>query len=172
MPRFVATSGGPTSKDIEEWRSAREQPIPEGTPPNIANRFLDNKLMSRYVMDNAQRDPAGFRGVRDSAGNLQAAAFVTNERDHLYVDFFATAPWNVLGNYPKSVRGAGTALMAEIVKQSIDRGHGGEIRLNPLSGSASFYEIIGFEVSEDTGEMILSSQRARRFLQRREARGE
>lgn len=54
--------------------------------------------------------------------------------------------------------------MAEIVKESINRGHGGEIRLNPLSGSAGFYTRIGFVVDEETDEMILTSQSARLFL--------
>ncbi len=124
LPRFVATTGAPSDQDREEWLRAREEPIPEGTPQFLANRFLDNKAMARNVLDAARREPGSFRGVRDADGNLQTGAIVTNESDHIYVDFFATAPWNVLENSPKSVRGAATALMAEIIKESINRGHG------------------------------------------------
>ncbi len=171
-PKFVPTSGAPTEQDREEWMTAREEPIPEGTPQILVNRFLDNKAMSRNVLVAASRDPVSFRGVRDSAGNLQAGATVTNERDHIYIDTFTTAPWNVLENSPKSVRGAGLALMAQIARESIDRGHGGQIRLNSLSSAVSFYEGIGLVEDEETGEMILSSENSRRFLQRRRARGE
>ncbi len=163
-PRFTAITSAPTESDREQWMEAREQPIPEGTPQILVDRFRDNVAMSRSVLLTTRRDPAGFRGVRDAGGNLQAGATITNERDHIFIDTFATAPWNVFRTSPKSVRDAGKVLLAEIVKESINKGHKGEIRLSSLPGSASFYMRIGLVEDDDSGEMILSSQNAREFL--------
>lgn len=170
MPRLVLTTGTPTEQDREEWLRAREELIPPGAPPRLVNRFLDNKVMSSNVLDRARLIPTSFRGVRDAAGNLQAGAIVTNESNHLYIDLFSTAPWNIFRNSPMSFRRAGEALMAEIVKESRFRGHGGELRLISLTGSVTFYEDIGFVLDEESGEMSLSSERASRFLQRMQRR--
>ncbi len=107
--------------------------------------------------------PRNFRGIRDADGNLQAGAIVTNELNHLYVDYFATAPWNILRDDVRSAKNAGTILMANLVRESISMGHEGRIKLLALSGSTSFYTKIGFLDNED-GEMVLTSERASRFL--------
>ena len=73
----MKSSNGPTEDDRNDWREAREQPIPEGTPPYLVARFRDNVAMTRTVLAAARRDPASFRGVRDADGNLQAGAYVT-----------------------------------------------------------------------------------------------
>ena len=64
----MSTTGGATENDRDAWREAREQPIPEGTPPPLVARIRDNVAMSRYVLAAAKRDPASFRGVRDADG--------------------------------------------------------------------------------------------------------
>lgn len=111
--------------------------------------------------------PRSFRGVRDSSGRLQAGATITNEIDHIYIETFSTGPWNVLRDSPNSVTEVGTTLMAEIVRESRDRGHRGEVRLSSLSGAISFYEKIGFVTDEESGEMFLSNQKANIFLKTR-----
>lgn len=115
-PRFVLTTEPPNEQDKDEWLRARDEPIPPGTPPELVNKFYDNRAISINVLAVAMRDTEGFRGVRDVEGNLQAGASITNERDHIYIDNFSTDPWNIFRISPKSVRGAGEALMAEIVK--------------------------------------------------------
>jgi len=51
---------------------------------------------------------------------LQAGAIVTDMDDYLYVDYMATAPWNIIRDSPRAVRRAATMLMAQIVRESID----------------------------------------------------
>lgn len=70
--------------------------------------------------------------MRDLARKLQAAAIVRLQNDYLEVDFIATAPWNILPNQPESIKGAGTALMKELVKESFDLGNGGRLKLYPI----------------------------------------
>lgn len=162
--RFIATPNPPTEQDRVSWMRAREEPIPLGVSPELANRFRDNQAMSLNVLDRARITPANFRGLRDSNGNLQAGAIITDTPIFLYVDFFASAPWNIFRNSPKTARDAGTALMAALVKESMNKGYGGEVRLSSLSGSVSFYKRIGFEERSDSEEMILTRERAIRFL--------
>lgn len=71
-------------------------------------------------------------------------AIVTARQDHLYLDYIATAPWNILKNTPRSVRNAATALIVELVQESMSKGYFGRIIADAVSGSASFYETIGF----------------------------
>lgn len=57
LPKFFATSSAPTEQDAEEWMRARDEPIPTGTPPDIVNRFNDNRAMTKNVLVAAKRDP-------------------------------------------------------------------------------------------------------------------
>ncbi len=115
-------------------------------------------------------EPESFRGVRDLADNLQAAAIVCVMSEHLYLYYIITAPWNVVRISIKSVRDAGKALMVELVKESFSSGYEGRIILNALSGAISFYEVSGFvftgEGSVAAPEMELTPEAAREFLRR------
>lgn len=169
VAKFVSTSDEPSVQDRDDWMAAMDEPIPPGIPQILRDRIIDNRAMSQNVLESARESRRSFRGIRDTAGNLQAGAIVRSARDHIFIAFFSTAPWNILRNSSRSVRGAGEALMAQIVRESIDRGHGGETRLGSLSGAISFYEGVGFVTNEENDEMILTRERAIRFLQRMES---
>lgn len=113
-------------------------------------------------------EPEDFRGARDRAGNLQAAAIVTDMDEYLYVDFIVTAPWNITGDSLRLVRRAATMLMAQIVRESIDKGKGGRIVVDAISGTADFYRRMGFIETESssaiTPEMVLTPEAAQDFL--------
>lgn len=168
----MKTTDAPTEKDRVDWNEAREEPIPPGTPQVLVDRIRDNRAMTKNIMGRARAIPENFRGIRDADGNLQAAAIITNEPNHLYVDYFATAPWNVLRNSPKSVRNAGAILMAELVKESMNDPkeiRKGRLQLYAITGSVSFYEGLGFVEDQASGDMVLSIEAANKLLKLVEA---
>jgi GNAT superfamily N-acetyltransferase len=66
-----------------------------------------------------------------------------------FVELLVTAPWNVLGaedpSDPRTVRGAGTALVAAASSWSERRGCGGAVALQAATlRAAAFYERLGF----------------------------
>jgi hypothetical protein len=66
-----------------------------------------------------------------------------------FVELLVTAPWNLLGpddpSDPRTVRGAGTALVAAASEWSARRGCGGAVALQAATLRASaFYERLGF----------------------------
>lgn len=130
-------------------------------------RFGDNIAKVTYIAERVVMEPNAFRGVRDVQNRLQAGAIVEEEIDCLYVDAFASAPWNILGNQPETIRGAGTTLMEELVKESLDLGFEGRVKLFAIERALSFYTRIGFTKDEDgTGGLELTPIAAERFLER------
>ena len=83
-------------------------------------QFADNIAKVTFIAERVTIEPNSFRGVRDVQNRLQAGAIVEENIDFLFADAFASAPWNVLKNQPESIRGAGTTLMEELVKESIN----------------------------------------------------
>lgn len=86
---------------------------------------------------------ATARGRVQGVGALFACPRAT------FVELLATAPWNVLGPGdppdPRTVRGAGTALVAAASAWSAARGAGGAVALQAATlRAATFYERLGF----------------------------
>jgi hypothetical protein len=144
----VNRAGYAVLRDLEEWSQVaaelvnQAQTLPADSPLRI--RIQSNAALISMISDDVLFEPDSFRGVRDTDGNLQAAAVVTDRGDHLYLDYLATAPWNLMRNSPRSVREAATALVVELVKESMRNGYFGRIIADAVSGSSSFYERIGF----------------------------
>lgn len=172
-------------QDFETWRSAATPQLVEiskrkkagGELTEQDQRVRDNYAIFTTVMSNVRTgDEKDFRGLKDKDGNLQVAALVKQgEGKYLYLDYLVTAPWNVLGGDGRSQKGGGTAMMRQIVQESIAAGHGGRLKLTALSGARGFYEKIGFKVtaSEDdfttggmTYKMELSPESATEFLKK------
>lgn len=68
-----------------------------------------------------------------------------------FVELLVTAPWNLLGpddpSDPRTVRGAGTALVASAIAWSLRRGRGGTVALQSATlRAAEFYERLGFRL--------------------------
>ena len=59
-------------------------------------------------------------------------------------------------------------LMAQIVRESIDKGYGGRVVVDAVGGTADFYQRMGFIETEAgstiTPEMALTPEAARDFL--------
>ncbi len=135
-------------RDLEEWSQVAAELVNQAqtllADSPLRLRIQSNAALVSMIHDDVLFEPDTFRGVRDRAGNLQAAAVVTDRGDHLYLDYLTTAPWNIMRNSPRSVREAATALVLELVQESMRNGDFGRIIANAVSGSSSFYERIGF----------------------------
>lgn len=157
-------------RDLEEWSRVAaklvNQAVENDSP--LQSRIEANARLISLIQEDAVSTPENFRGVRDSSENLQAGAIVSNMGDRLYVDFIATAPWNITGEEPKSVRRAATMLMAHIVRESIDKGYEGRIIVDAVASSADFYRRMGFIETEESlasvPEIILTPEAALDFL--------
>lgn len=135
----------------------------------IGTRFGDNIIKLATLIEKALTEPDKFRGVRDSQGRLQAGAIVEEGIDYLEVDNFVSAPWNVLGFQPETLKGAGTSLMEEFVKESKEFGFNGRLKLYSVERARPFYKSIGFTESEDSsGELELTPEAADRFIKSQE----
>ncbi len=121
------------------------------------------------VMETVETEPGNFRGLIEQRGHLQAAATVKNQGTHLEVEEIVTAPWNILQNDVESVKGAGTALMEELIKESIQLGFEGGLKLIPIPSAVPFYHKIGFKET-DGGYWELTPQAAKEFLEQQESR--
>jgi hypothetical protein len=83
-------------------------------------------------------------GLYDEKGNVQGAMEYKVKKDHVYVEYLATAPWNNTKS-DKSVRGAGTEGLIQAVQISKQQGYKGKVVLEALPDSAPFYEKMGFK---------------------------
>ena len=128
------------------------------------DRLADNSAIRKAIAKSTK--PANFRGVRDADGNLQAAIAISKNRDALYVDYLATAPWNVSKSSgdSRAMKGAGTAAIAEVIRESLaNKKTKGKVRLNSIPGAEGFYQTLGFK--KTTGSyMELSPTDAKAFL--------
>lgn len=160
-------------QDIAQWEDKADEYVSEFFDDDMeriyGTQFGDNLAIISDLAENATTEPETFRGVRDRAGRLQAAAIVHQRSNYLEVDLIATAPWNILQNQPESVKGAGTSLMEQLVKESQELGFEGRLKLYAIPRAKQFYEKIGLEET-DEGDWELTRQAAVRFLERQERR--
>jgi hypothetical protein len=77
----------------------------------LLRRLQINARIIFLIQETALLQPEDFRGVRDNSGNLQAGAIVRAIDDHLYLDYIATAPWNLIATLPKHSKGAAKSLI-------------------------------------------------------------
>lgn len=174
MFNFVNTADSRVRSDLEEWNRVaasnvnQAQAVSSDSP--LLGRISANARLILLITANSLVEPESFRGVRDLTSNLQAGAIVTDMSDYLYVDYIATAPWNITKDLPKSVSDAGTSLMVKLVQESISKGYSGRIMLEAVSGTSEFYQRIGFVRtgfgSDAAPEMELTPIAARELLRR------
>lgn len=135
---------------------------------DVSTRYIDNYSVWQSARKDIEADPETFRGVRDKDGRLQAIASVRiaigGDR---YVEYLATAPWNIGDGDERKTKGAGTAAMTAIIHESVTKGNGA-VRLAALPGAISFYERMGFKKGEEdffgTTDMSLSATAAKAYL--------
>ena len=158
-----------TDKDLTTWLKESAAVRTKGDTAALR----DNLGIIFEIQEKAKKDT--YLGIKDAKGNLQAASIISNEKDHIYLDYLATAPWNLsTKKHKKAVKGAGTAAMEAVIAESINKGHKGVVRLEALPGAVAFYEKIGFVEVESRGgfnpgvlSMELSAAAAAAFLKKR-----
>lgn len=155
-------------REIQGWTDKIEDYLRDLFDGNLervrGTRFGDNIAKVTYIPERITMEPDIFRGVRDLQNRLQAGAILEEDIDFLFLDAIASAPWNVLGNQPETIKGAGTTLMEELVKESKNLGFEGRMRLYPLQRSQQFYTDIGF-VETSEGDWELTLEAAEGFLE-------
>lgn len=170
MFSFVDRADYTIHQELEEWSRVANSNLSQAIENDSQERdtIQANAGMIALIQDGALLQPEDFRGVRDRAGNLQAGAIVTALGEYIYVDFLASAPWNITGNSPRAVRRAATMLMAFIVRESINKGYCGRVVVDAVGSTADFYRRMGFIETElgsaITPEMALTSEAALDFL--------
>lgn len=120
-------------------------------------RFGDNIAKIRYITERAVEEPGIFRGVRDVQNRLQAAAIVESEFDCLFIAALASAPWNILGSMPETLKGAGTSLMKELVNESKNLGFEGRLKLYPWNDSCTKWTRLVWDICGLHGVSVLLS---------------
>jgi len=149
--------------------------IPKDSPYlNVDN---PDRLSGNYLIGGLVADSKGSEkiAVYDGKGNVQAAAayqkidqeYIDNfggKDPHIYVDYLATAPWNI-AKTDKTVRGAGTEAIISAVELSKKEGFDGRVRLSPTDDAKPFYDKLGFKLDKDSGyDYELSPQDAKILL--------
>jgi hypothetical protein len=155
--------------ELREWLVAATINLNSQTEElELLRKLQTNARIVTLIQDTALLQPEDFRGVRDERGTLQAGAIVTAMDDHLYLDYIATAPWNLIATLPKYRKGAATNLICSIVRESFDRGYNGRIIVD-VAGSAGFYQKMGFVEtgagSVNIPEMVLTSEAASKLIE-------
>jgi hypothetical protein len=161
--------------DMERYVKQSAASLPKNSPygdPAILQRVAENYGIG-FSLANSK---GGTKlGVYDEKGNLQAAASysIRKQRDrytlaepHIYIEYLATAPWNV-AKTDKTVKGAGTDAIVQTIELSKKKGFGGRIRLSPIEGAEPFYEKLGFK-PDRTGSTTweLSPSEAEKLLKK------
>ncbi len=113
--------------------------------------------------------PELFRGMVDGLGDLQATAIVTkatNNPDALVINHIASAPWNLRGMPPtgQQVARAGTRLIAEVARESVELGYEGRVRLSPSPEVIDYYLGLGFVMDGD--RMVLEPSAAKELMRK------
>jgi len=112
-------------------------------------------------------------GLKDKKDNLQALGIYSEEEDHIYVNFLATSPWNLLQESEKKQKGSGTRAITEMVKISMEKGYDGVIKLYALGDAKDFYSKLGFEfagLSKKSSVMILTAKNAKKLIEKEKAK--
>lgn len=166
--QLVRSADAEVRRDIIHWENKISDYVEEIFNNDMervyGTKFGDNLSIIGDLAENATTEPETFRGVRDQAGRLQAAAIVHQVNDYLEVDFMATAPWNILQNQVESLKGAGTTLMEELVKESFNLGFRGRLKLYAVPRARQFYIDIGL-IETFQGDWELKEEAAVKFLE-------
>ncbi len=154
---------GATSKDIDDldsWQKMFDE-HPVFTEAFSSSKEADSKRYAGAVIYIAKENPELFRGLRDTQGQLQAGAIVKKADDALFVHYLGTAPHNLIKKHPDKVSGSGVFMMEKLVRESMDKGYDGALRLGGQSGTSSeFYRKVGFKGDN------LSPENAKIFLKK------
>lgn len=150
-------------QDIKQQLKDHRKKISRNPYKKTKPDILEDNIWIGAEVAAAVSDKSGnVLAMIDENGNLQSAANYSYESDHIYVDFLATAPWN-LGQENRTTKGSGARVLAEIANLSFKKGKKGKIKLTALDNARPFYEHIGFI---DEGKYSLSTEAANKLIEK------
>lgn len=130
-------------------------------------------LKTRVIIDSLLEKEDGFRSVFDDQNLLvsvciiqDTSIFVDDELvDCLEIESLTNSPWNTIEFLQLERRkGAATSLVEGIIQESRASGLSDIFKLMTIPDAKIFYQKIGFEETNGSGEMILNSNAASMFL--------
>lgn len=130
-------------------------------------------LKTRVIIDSLLEKEDGFRSVFDDQNLLAAVCiiqdtsiFIDDElADCLEIESLTNSPWNTIEFLQLERRkGAATSLVEGIIRESRASGLSDIFKLMTIPDAKIFYQKIGFEETNGSGEMILNSNAASMFL--------
>jgi hypothetical protein len=160
-------SNNKIDKELNQWRTFADRKKAKDSD------YLDNAAIVTNVHLDHIYTPEQTRVLRDANGTLQAGASVKIGETYK-IEYLATAPWNIKQGDKRHTKGAGTALMAELIAEAVKEGK--DITLEALPKANGFYKKIGFKdlgQAEDAADgvnlMRLTQKEAKKFLATRGA---
>jgi hypothetical protein len=146
------------SKEIQSWGRDVEKAFGGGLDSSITSRILDGYTFAKNA-------PSKYYRSVKAEGRIQAAAKVKDEGSELHIADLGSAPWNNGLNDERSIRGAGKAMIASVIQESIDKGYEGKVSLEDTDDSRPFYDAIGFEYGNKyKGHRYLTPEAAAKFM--------
>ncbi|MBV6627601.1 MAG: GNAT family N-acetyltransferase [Rivularia sp. (in: Bacteria)] len=136
-------------------------------------KFYQSILKSRQIVDSLLEKEEGFRSVIDDQGLLasvciiQETSILIDEQltDCIEIESLTNSPWNTIDYpLPEKRRGAATSLIESIIKESQESGLSNIFKLIAIPSAKEFYQKIGFNETNGSGEMILDSIAASMLL--------
>lgn len=130
-------------------------------------------LKTRVIIDSLLEKEDGFRSVFDDQNLLvsvciiqDTSIFIDDELvDCLEIESLTNSPWNTIEFLQLERRkGAATSLVEGIIQESRASGLSDIFKLMTIPDAKIFYQKIGFEETNGSGEMILNSNAASMFL--------
>lgn len=130
-------------------------------------------LKTRVIIDSLLEKEDGFRSVFDDQNLLASiciiqdtSIFIDDELvDCLEIESLTNSPWNTIESLQLERRkGAATSLVEGIIRESRASGLSDIFKLMTIPDAKIFYQKIGFEETNGSGEMILNSNAASMFL--------
>lgn len=135
--------------------------------------FYRGILKTRVIIDNLLEKEDGFRSVFDDQ-NLLASVCIIQDTSTLIdeelvncleIESLTNSPCNTLEFLQLERRkGAATSLVEGIIRESRASGLSDIFKLMTIPDAKIFYQKIGFEETNGSGEMILNSNAASMFL--------
>lgn len=135
--------------------------------------FYRGILKTRQIVENLFEKEEGVRSVFDDQ-NLLACVCIIQETsvlieqemtDCIEIESLANSPWNTIEELlPEKRKGAATTLIEGIILESRALGLSKIFKLMAITSAKGFYNKIGFEETNGSGEMLLNENQAAMFL--------
>lgn len=125
------------------------------------------------ITNNLLEKEDSFRGVVDDQGLLAAICLIQETSilvdeeltDCLEIESLTNSPFNTIDYpVPEKRKGAATSLVEGIIRESREEGLPNILKLIPVPNAIEFYQGIGFEETDISGDMILEYNAASMFL--------